>query len=227
MPQRFLRLSGIKSYQVSIRENFGAEFGQQWHHHGTNNGTINILIRKSIFVSVSIVQILRKSRRFTSCHVLIHRWWVTWSCRPICFQSFLDAGQGISRSWVKVTMSQRSVRSVWLKNKKRDPADSMGCSYDIQMDGFHMFSSFIILVTTCSNMFRPCWARHATWDQPAMPRNQLRALLHPVILELPNTEMSTTFRNSFRIHQHQNYSISIHIHHLSTSIYILNRSKMI
>jgi len=118
MPQRFLRYRriGIKSYQVSIRKNFGAEFGTimapSWHH-GTSTFS-----SESQFCGCEHCASMGKSRRFTSCHVLIHRWLVTWSCRPICFQSFLDAGQGISRSWVKVTMSQRSIRSVWLKNKK-------------------------------------------------------------------------------------------------------------
>jgi hypothetical protein len=123
-------------------------------------------------------------------------------------------------------LNEASEASGWKTKRYRE---ILQIPWDVHMIfRWRVFTCFhhLILVPTCSNMFRPCWARHATWDQPAMPRNQLRALLHPVILELPNTEMSTTFRNSFRIHQYQNYSITIHIHHLNTSIYILNRSKM-
>jgi hypothetical protein len=61
MPQRFLRYRriGIKSYQVSIRKNFGAEFGTimapSWHHHGTMGHQHSH--PKVNFVAVSIVQV--------------------------------------------------------------------------------------------------------------------------------------------------------------------------
>ena len=144
----------VSSHIRSQSAHFGAEFGTimapSWHHHGTSTFS-----SESQFCGCEYCANMDKFRRFTSCHVLIHRVYCWLGAAGLSASNLswtlAKAYPGPESKWP--CLNEASEAFGWKQKDIERSCRFHGMFiYDIQMEGFHMFSSvWFQHVLTCSD----------------------------------------------------------------------------